>query len=334
METNLLTNESLESSKNPGIGKIDAPSSVGWGLLWFGALVGFLTLWILVYPFNFQGHGVYAWLSGNRFAKLNTLCNVLLFMPYGMVVAWIGAGVLKGWRGRTIVLLVVLDAALLSLLGETAQVWLPERESSLVDIGANALGGLIGAMAGWHWAGELTARWRVVADWLAKRPVARRAVLVVVCVMVARTAPFDISPETRYLRLSLYETRAAGGPMSAVMAWHRDTTGDPVRRAMARGEMVRVIVNFVLFGAMVIAVGLAVQESAARFSDRSYPFVSIVLGGVLLVLATELLQWPIRSRLMDASDAAAGLVGVCGGAVVGGMIHWIRFRGGSPSIKT
>jgi hypothetical protein len=204
----------------------------------------------------------------------------------------------------------------------------------LVDIGANALGGLIGAMAGWHWAGELTARWRAVADWLAKRPMARRAVLVVVCVIVARTAPFDISPETRYLRLSLYETRAAGGPMSAVMAWNRDTTGDPVRWAVAQGEIARVVVNLVLFGAMVIAVGLGVQESAARFGDRSYPFVSIVLGGILLVLVTEFLQWPIRSRLMDASDAAAGVVGVCGGAVVGGVIHWMRFKGGSRSIKT
>ncbi len=283
-------------------------------------VVGLLILWMLLYPFHFRPWDSSQWLSHNRLAKLNTLSNIILFVPYGLVAAWVGARLFPGAK-RVVIVLVLLDAAALSFIAETLQVLEVQRESSAVDIAANALGGLLGAAIGWKWSGLLTDLWDSLELWLAQRPVAKRCLLVLAMVVIVKTAPFDISLETRYLRFSLYDTRAAGLPMSATRAWATDTTANPWLRRAAMEEAARVAVGLITFAVAVITVGQAVQESSRRWGDRVYPLISLLLFGVLLVLATEALQWPIRSRLMDTSDAAGGVAGVFAGGLIGLWWH-------------
>ena len=277
-----------------------------------------LSFWELVYPFNFQRWVVTPWLSDVTIGKLNTLGNLVLFLPYGLMTAW-----MRRLRSQSLgmtVFVVTVCGAGLSLLGETVQVWLPGRYSSIVDLVANTAGAGVGAVLGWHAAPLLTAKWQGLTQWLDTRSVARRAIIIIASVVVLKTAPFDVSPETFYMRWSLWDAYNAGWPLSAVWNWYRYPRPGPALQEAAALEIARAAMNFVLFALATVALGRAVRESALRKGDRAYPIDAIILLGVSLVLVTELLQWPVRSRLMDATDIVAGIAGVC---LVAG-VSWLR----------
>ncbi len=297
-----------------------------WVLVVSGLIVAGLTLWVLVYPFNFQGRAVNAWLGDTHVGKLNTMANVALFVPYGLVWAWLGVLFFPG-RRWLVIGLVMADGLLFSLFVETIQVWLPQRFSSVVDIAANGSGALIGACLGWRYAAVLGRRLDGLLNWLALRPAAKRALLILGLVVIARAAPFDLSPETLYLRLSLYDSHNSGWPLSAVGAWWADTTGHATIRNAAIAEAGRATTNLLLFMAATIALARAVQESGRRYGQRRVPLESIAFVGVALVLGTELLQWPIRSRVMDTTDAAAGLAGVVLGVLLEALAYGVSRLG-------
>ena len=284
-------------------------------------MVAGVTCWMLTYPFDFNSQIIdNPWLMNNRIGKLNTVANILLFMPYGILGTWLGA-TLAPKRCVLVIVAVVLGGALLSLTAETMQVWLPDRASALVDVVTNTLGACIGAVVGWRWAARATKRWRRLGRWLGQSRSTRFAVMAFVVVLIARTAPFDISPETFYLRFSLQDTSRAGLPMSAMLAWYQHPASDRMLSIAARNELLRVTVDFALFAGLVVAVGIAIITTDERWRDRTFPVESVILFGVGLVLATEFLQWPIRSRMMDASDALAGVIGV----ILGSIGVWVWY---------
>lgn len=315
-----MTNGVRKSQAFGGTGprRVDTSSGPPPGIPTLGlvvALIVIFMIWVLTYPFNFQPRVMGPWLGNNRIGKLNTLANVIFFVPYGVLLAWWGSvACVRRW---VVIVAAGLSATIMSLSVETAQVWLPVRASSVVDVVANTWGALAGAVMGWLWAPLLTGWWRSFIRWLEVRPMARRAIILMGFVLAARTAPFDISPETLYLRLSLQDTVRAGWPMFAVTAWWADTTGHQALRQAAYGEMIRVGVTGGLFLLATVTTGAAVLESTRRRGDPTFPIGAIILLGVGLVLTTEFIQWPVRSRTMDASDAMGGIMGVCLGALLG-----------------
>lgn len=93
--------------------------------------------------------------------------NVLGYIPLGFVlVPGLRAPPSGRWRAARQVWRITLYAALLSLCLETIQNYLPARVSSNVDLGCNALGGLLGALLGLAWghrlfdSGGVLERWR------------------------------------------------------------------------------------------------------------------------------------------------------------------------------
>lgn len=284
---------------------------MGWLLLLIFAVAG-MTAWMLLFPFDFVATKQTAWLSERQIHKLNTLSNVILFMPMGMLSAWL----LKLWwprLGLIIVLMVAADAALFSLLGETVQMWLPKRQSSLVDLIANATGGGIGAILGLSLASGLTYRWCKAAYWLANHSAARRALGVLLILLVVRTAPFDASPETFYLKESLtYQTKQAGGPFSKTIdGLKRDGVAGVTGNAEAMAEVRRAGLNFAVFLIAAFALLRAVWQDRVIRGVRGSGLMFAGAIAMGLVIATEIMQWPIRSRLMDATDPVAGAAGVC-----------------------
>ncbi|MGH7607378.1 MAG: VanZ family protein, partial [Gemmatimonadales bacterium] len=99
------------------------------------ALLGILiaTLW------PFSGSPAAQWLGclacGAR-GTADLLLNVILFLPFGAALARAGQRV-----GRS-----SAAAALLSLIIEVAQLYIPGRDTSLGDVAANTLGGTLGAI--------------------------------------------------------------------------------------------------------------------------------------------------------------------------------------------
>jgi hypothetical protein len=84
------------------------------------------------------------WRPLSRALVIDVVVNLLGFIPFGFCAAW------AAWQalGRGIGVAVVLAVAagvLLSLVIELVQVWLPTRDSSLLDLLMNGLGTAIGA---------------------------------------------------------------------------------------------------------------------------------------------------------------------------------------------
>ncbi|WP_052574204.1 VanZ family protein [Gemmatimonas aurantiaca] len=89
---------------------------------------------------------------------MDGVSNVLLFVPLGVALAWLG------WRVPT----VLLTGAVLSLGVETLQ-WLgipAQRSAALADVLTNTAGACLGLLVVRHWSGVVLARGRQ-AGWLA-----------------------------------------------------------------------------------------------------------------------------------------------------------------------
>lgn len=87
-----------------------------------------------------------------RWTGFDLLVNIVAYLPLGFL--WVP--VLQPRLGRIgAVLLATLCGVLLSLAMEALQNYLPSRVPSSADLGCNALGALLGALAGARWGGHL-----------------------------------------------------------------------------------------------------------------------------------------------------------------------------------
>lgn len=85
---------------------------------------------------------------------LDVIANLLLFLPLGFSVAWLARKrSLAGVTG-----LVLATSALLSFAVEFLQVYLPERDPSLVDVINNTAGGLLGSAVFHFWGNWILAK--------------------------------------------------------------------------------------------------------------------------------------------------------------------------------
>ncbi len=289
-------------------------------------LAATLTLWELLFPFNFTTTPQSAWLGETDIHKINLAGNLLLFAPLGLLLGW--------WFQRRstnrhwAIILVALVGGLLSLSGETLQVFLPERQSSIVDLLANTLGitlaGIVGYARGHrldHWLSRLARR-------LPTGRPARRLGWVILAIFIARTAPFDLTPETRELRLALQQTYESGLPFSAVTQWLHHPNQSELWN-LALWQLTAATLNATLFFMLALTLARALRWRYYRHQPRRSPWLetAFLSGGFLIF--TELLQWPIRSRVMDATDVVTGLVGIAVAILWDRMVPQYLAPGGS-----
>ncbi len=91
-----------------------------------------------------------------QLAPVHLALNMLLFVPFGALLdAVIGRS--RFARAWSSAIVVAGAACLVSIAIESAQLWLPGRESSPVDVMANTLGGASGVVFGRMWAASLVA---------------------------------------------------------------------------------------------------------------------------------------------------------------------------------
>ena len=122
------------------------PPSTAWPLaLLYGALIVYASL----FPFTGwrdQGIAPWAYLHApwpRYWTKFDLAINLLGYLPMGFLLA---LALRRTWARWPAALLAGLATAALSFTLECLQSWLPLRVASNVDLGFNALGGLLGAV--------------------------------------------------------------------------------------------------------------------------------------------------------------------------------------------
>jgi glycopeptide antibiotics resistance protein len=81
--------------------------------------------------------------------RLDLIDNVIMFFPFGFCWTWWSQR--RDWKPLHTILIATLLSAGFSLVVETLQLFLPSRFSSIIDIGTNSLGGLLGGLSYWLW---------------------------------------------------------------------------------------------------------------------------------------------------------------------------------------
>ena len=134
----------------------DTGAQLGFALLCYMIVV---TLIVTLLPFDFAWPRRWEVLISGKL--MDVAANVLLFVPLGFLYcfAWPHAC-------RRSALPVLAIGALVSAAIETAQLFEVTRQTSLLDIGANAIGAWLGALAFQRTASSARARGRIIG-WLA-----------------------------------------------------------------------------------------------------------------------------------------------------------------------
>src|SRR6185503_13915968 len=126
-------------------------------IFWLLIVVLALIVYGSLYPFNFKADAIeggvleaFRQLSWQRAGRGDRISNVLLYLPLGFCLfLWFE---LRWHRALSMIVATVLGT-LLSLSIEIAQGYVSTRVPSLTDLSLNALGTLLGAMAGLAWGG-------------------------------------------------------------------------------------------------------------------------------------------------------------------------------------
>ncbi|WJF90067.1 VanZ family protein [Paraburkholderia bonniea] len=102
--------------------------------------------WYPFYGWRSLGIGPFAYLDdplSSYLTAFDIVTNVLGYMPFGALLV---LALYPRWRGGFAVLLALSLGGLLSGVMEAGQTWLPTRVASNLDLAANALGALLGAV--------------------------------------------------------------------------------------------------------------------------------------------------------------------------------------------
>jgi len=281
---------------------------------WLVVFLGLTPLYLILYPFDFRPNSLSAWLSEWDIHKINTASNLLLFLPFALVAAW------RGCRSRPdarlVPLKVTLVAAMLSLTGETLQMWIDGRQSSAIDWLANTAGAGLGAILGVALTPRLSALWDTMKSRLTDRPHMRHLLIVLAIIFFIKAVPFNFSLETYYLRTSWQQTLQRGGPFEATRKWSGSERVRPELSRRMRRELGSATVSFFIAVPLALVLSRAWRERRRRRGLIGSAHGHALVSGIGLILAYELIQWPVRDRVMDMTDPLAGMAGLIVGLMI------------------
>ncbi len=230
------------------------------------------------------------------YRPLDTVLNVLGFLPFGFLLA---AASPTRWPRLAVVVLTVVLASVLSLSLETAQNFLPTRVASNLDVGANAIGALLGAITGVAWGRRLFAQGGWLHQWHEHRLIEGHLGDVGV-VLIGLWLLAQLSPETLLFGV---------GDIRRLFDLPAPLPFSPER--FMRLEAVIVATNL-------LAIGLIVRGMLQRFS--STVLVVIALGLAARTLAAASFYLPARPLLWLTPGAIAGLAAGLPALVLGLML--------------
>jgi VanZ family protein len=232
-------------------------------------------------------------------SRTDLISNVLLFMPWGFLLALWRAG--RGTSLPVTVVLSLLSGALLSGSVELAQLYAPSRTTSVVDLSTNTLGSILGTLIGWpftRWVWPSLSVW--VRQMIASRPLTGCAVAAAAGLVLAGLTPFDVSLDVGDLKAALKKARPIpfGPPLRGF--------APPAKPWAWSSE----ILTWTLAGGLC---ALALRESGQRGARVLIRGVALC-GSLSLVI--EAVQIIIPSREIDLTSVVLALLGSAFGASI------------------
>ncbi|HQZ03668.1 MAG TPA: VanZ family protein [Thauera sp.] len=248
------------------------------------------------------------------------LINIVGYLPFGFLFA---ASLPPSWRGWRSIAIASAVGVLLSLGLETAQNFLPSRVASNLDLGGNAVGGLLGALLGVRWGQAwfgrhgIIHRWRV--EWIIGGRSGEAGLILLGLWLLGQLSATDLLFSSGDLRSLL--GIAAPLPFSAerFIAFDTALTATSIlaiglfARCMMRARNPLPIV-------LLLALGVGAKALAtATFFDPGMPLAwltpgaerGLAIGGGLLALALllpRLLQHTLAGTALLAATALVNLM--------------------------
>jgi len=239
--------------------------------------------------------------TGQRVSIPDFVSNVLLFTPFGCFGMW---AFRRPRNGVARIAVLTLLSVILSATVEVAQLFTVDRVSSVADIFANGLGGVVGAVGGVL----LGATAGTLIDGAAAAGLTDAAaffpfLMAVLLVCAGAWEPFDVTLEV-------------GG----IIAKLREFLHDPMQFGMFSDEVISLLQHLLLGATLLVWLKQARVRSAAR---------TAVVAGVGMALVCEGGQLFISARMPGVWDALVGVVGVLVG-VAAGVDAWRSRRTPTP----
>jgi glycopeptide antibiotics resistance protein len=282
-----------------------------WLALGFLALVVYGSL----VPFHFQS---VSW--GEAVARFRAACaepvrvesrsdwaaNIILFVPLGFL--WMAAlAADRRWYAGLLAALVVLPGcALLSAAIEFTQLYFPPRVTSVNDIAAETLGGLLGTLL-WLISGQAVTRW-LRHYWMvlgSQGSLARLLPAYLVFLGFVHVMPLDLTLSP----VEIYH-KSREGRILLIPFGHRQI--DPFEAVSKH------LTNVSYF--LPVGLLLAGLKSRSWQSLRNWPRVLGV--GLLLAGAVQFLKLFVYSRFSDTTDVVTGGLATLAGWCVGLVMRW------------
>ncbi len=290
-------------------------------LAWlYAALVVYASL----YPFTgwrWPGHGVFDYLGygwPRWWTWFDLVANGAGYAPLGILV--FVALLRSGRRAASAFWLAIVLGTGLSFALETAQVFLPRRVASNVDLGLNAAGSLAGAAIGvvLHWQGGV-ARWeRVRERWLVARSAGGAALLLLwpVALLFPTSVPFGIGHVLGRLASTL--DAWIGG--TALQAWLTARSGvEPAALmpppVLPRGAELAIVVLGLLAPCLV-----AYTIARPGWRRSALAVGGVAIGCAALTLSTALNFGPAHALAWSTPLALQGVGIALGCAVALGLL--------------
>lgn len=283
-----------------------------------------LVVYASLYPFTgwrWPGHGVldylgYGW--PRWWTWFDLVANGVGYAPLGFLV--FVAFLRSGRRAATAAWLAIALGTGLSFALETAQVFLPRRVASNVDLGLNAAGAAAGVLVGLllHWQGGV-ARWERVRDrWLVPRSAGGAALLLLwpVALLFPTAVPFGIGHVLGRVATTL-DGWIAG---TALQAWVTSRAGvEPAALApppvLPRGAELGIVVLGLLAPCLV-----AYTIARPGWRRSALAAGGVLIGCAALTLSTALNFGPSHALAWSTPLALQGVVIALGCAVALGLV--------------
>lgn len=247
--------------------------------------------------------------------RADWLANLFLYIPLAflgtLAVARLGRS--TGWRLATAVAACVL-ACCWAVIVEFAQLWFPARTVSQNDLRAEAIGAVVGAVAGCLWSlGLDRAAARAAKQAQGLLPYWGYAYVAIMLL-------YAVAPADLVLSRAEFQAKLAAGRVNWLPEFSLD-----VRSLLSRAAQVACFAP---------AGFLALQrrtrrESLAQPSAATWAVGRGAAAGLLFALLLELVQLPVFSRETSLGSA---LFGAVGGAIGGGLYHLVRWPERRPRL--